>query len=199
MKANTFFSRLRRRTSVKQYPVAEVVLVALITSCITYNSGILRGENSNVLAALFSDCSPTRDQMDLCLGSPGSKIAELLYSGAIYFLLSSYSTGMVVPAGLFIPSMLIGGMFGRAVGILVNWTQVSFRNSPLFAECSGVTACVTPGLYGIIGAAAVLTGVTRMTVSLVVVVFEITGSLQYALPVMMAIICAKWCSDAVTQ
>lgn len=44
-----------------------------------------------------------------------------------------------------------------------------------------------PGLYAMVGAAAVLGGVTRMTVSLVVIMFELTGSLQFIVPTMAAV------------
>ena len=37
-----------------------------------------------------------------------------------------------------------------------------------FAECAGHDPCVTPGVYAIIGSAAMLSAVSRMTVSLVV-------------------------------
>lgn len=56
--------------------------------------------------------------------------------------------------------------------------------------------CVIPGLYAMIGAAACLAGVTRMTVSLVVIMFELTGAMTYSLPIMMAIMIGKFVGDA---
>ena len=47
-----------------------------------------------------------------------------------------------------------------------------------------------------VGAAAFLCGVTRMTVSLVVIMFELTGALTYALPIMISIMVSKWVGDA---
>ncbi len=47
-------------------------------------------------------------------------------------------------------------------------------------------SCITPGLYAMVGAAAVLGGVTRMTVSLVVIMFELTGGVRYIVPLMVS-------------
>lgn len=44
--------------------------------------------------------------------------------------------------------------------------------------------CVPPG------------GVTRMTVSLVVIMFELTGGLEYIVPLMAAAVTSKWVADA---
>ena len=45
--------------------------------------------------------------------------------------------------------------------------------------CGEGQVCVNPGLYAMVGAAATLSGVTRMTVSLVVIMYELTGGLLY--------------------
>jgi chloride channel 3/4/5 len=56
--------------------------------------------------------------------------------------------------------------------------------------------CVTPGTYAVIGAASALAGATRMTVSIVVIMFELTGALTYVLPIMIAVMLSKWVADA---
>ncbi|KAK3068612.1 hypothetical protein LTS18_000592 [Coniosporium uncinatum] len=66
----------------------------------------------------------------------------------------------------------------------------------LFASCEPDTACVTPGTYAIIGAASALGGATRMTVSIVVIMFELTGALTYVLPIMISVLISKWVGDA---
>ena len=56
-----------------------------------------------------------------------------------------------------------------------------------------------PGLYAMVGAAAVLGGITRMTVSLVVIMFELTGSLEFIVPTMVATMFSKWIADAISK
>ena len=59
-------------------------------------------------------------------------------------------------------------------------------------ECGQDESCITPGLYAMVGAAAALGGVTRMTVSLVVIMFELTGGVRYIVPLMVST-----CSDGI--
>lgn len=47
-----------------------------------------------------------------------------------------------------------------------------------------ILTCLPPG------------GVTRMTVSLVVIMFELTGGLEYIVPLMAATMTSKWVADA---
>lgn len=70
------------------------------------------------------------------------------------------------------------------------------KNWLFSGECSTGDDCITPGLYAMVGAAAVLGGVTRMTVSLVVIMFELTGGVRYIVPLMAAAMASKWVGDA---
>ena len=103
-----------------------------------------------------------------------------------------------VPGGLLIPSLATGGLLGRALGLWVQRLATASGDGGIFAQCLVASQCVTPGVYAIVGAAAVLGGVTRMTVSLVAIVFEITGGLEYILPVMGAVMVSKWVGDALS-
>lgn len=44
-----------------------------------------------------------------------------------------------------------------------------------------------------------LSGVTRMTVSLVVIMFEITGDVQYIVPIMITVMVSKWVGDGISR
>ena len=55
--------------------------------------------------------------------------------------------------------------------------------------CQPDVPCITPGTYALLGAAAALSGVMRLTVTVVVIMFELTGALTYILPTMVRIAC----------
>lgn len=50
-----------------------------------------------------------------------------------------------------------------------------------------------------VGAAATLAGVTRTTVSLAVIMFELTSTLNYVVPVMLGVLIAKTVADGLER
>lgn len=95
------------------------------------------------------------------------------------------SYGCKVPAGIFVPSMAIGASFGRMVGILVQALHEKFPHARFFRACEPDVPCITPGTYAFLGAGAALSGIMHLTVSVVVIMFELTGALEYILPTMV--------------
>lgn len=62
-----------------------------------------------------------------------------------------------IPSGLFIPSMAVGAMAGRMVGIGVEQLAYHHHDWIIFRNwCRPGADCVTPGLYAMVGAAACL-------------------------------------------
>ena len=96
-----------------------------------------------------------------------------------YILLACLTCGSAVPAGMFVPSLLSGAAFGRLIGHLLHKLDMS-RGT--FADS---------GTYALMGAAAITGGITRMTISLTVMILEATGDMQYVLPLMLVVMSAR--------
>lgn len=184
-------------------PVIQVALVALLTALINYPNLYMRAQSSELVSNLFSECSMLLDdQFGLCKtgAATAGTIVLLLFAAVLGFFLAAITFGLQIPAGIILPSMAIGALSGRAVGIVMEIWQRNHPGFLLFQSCEqDVASCVTPGTYAIVGAAATLTGVTRVTVSIVVIVFELTGALTYVLPIMVAVMISKWVGDAFSR
>lgn len=180
-------------------PITQVVIVAVLTALINYPNLYMRAQSSELVYALFAECSKMpEDQFGLCKtgAATAGTIFLLLFAAILGFFLASITFGLQIPAGIILPSMAVGALFGRAIGIIM---EIWVHNHPTFfafENCEPDMPCVTPGTYAIIGAAAALGGVTRMTVSIVVIMFELTGALTYVLPIMIAVMVSKWVGDA---
>lgn len=80
--------------------------------------------------------------------------------------------GTAVPAGLFLPGILIGCSLGRMMSLFLS-TQLNHAASP--------------ATYGTIGAAAVLAGYTRLSFSLAVIMLETTENVNMFLPIIFTL------------
>lgn len=64
---------------------------------------------------------------------------------------------MQVPSGLFIPSMAVGAIAGRLLGVGMEQLAYYHHDWAIFKGwCSPGADCITPGLYAMVGAAACL-------------------------------------------
>jgi H+/Cl- antiporter ClcA len=54
-------------------------------------------------------------------------------------------------------------------------------------------------VYALIGGAAMLGGMTRLTLSLTVIIFELTGQVDYILPIMLTVLTSKWVADFLSR
>ena len=199
IKLNMWIVRWRKSSRWAHAPIFEVLFVAVCTAIINFPNKFMRAQSSELVYMLFAECKAvTDDQLGICKTGAASTgvIALLLEAAALGFVLASVTFGLQIPAGIILPSMAIGALYGRALGIVVEIWQDNHPNALIFAACEPDKACITPGTYAIIGAASALGGVTRMTVSIVVIMFELTGALTYVLPIMIAVMISKWVGDA---
>ena len=137
--------------------------------------------------------------IEIAAAGPGvyKAIWLLILAMIVKLIMTIFTFGIKVPCGLFIPSLCLGAIMGRIVGIAMEQLAYNYPKNWIFAgECTTGDDCIQPGLYAMVGAAAVLGGVTRMTVSLVVIMFELTGGVRYIVPLMAAAMASKWVGDA---
>ncbi|XP_043531813.1 chloride transport protein 6 isoform X2 [Chiloscyllium plagiosum] len=99
----------------------------------------------------------------------------------LYFLLACWTYGVSVPSGLFVPSLLCGAAYGRLVANVLK-TFIGMTH-------------IYSGTFALVGAAAFLGGVVRMTISLTVILIESTNEITYGLPIMVTLMIAKWTGD----
>ncbi|KAJ3732092.1 Cl-channel protein [Lentinula guzmanii] len=203
IKLNVEIALYRKNSVLNQYPILEVATVSAITAAIAYLVVFTRVQSSELVANLFQECDPARgDYHGLCNPTAmWENVFLLLIAAAIKLVLTAWTFGMMVPAGIFLPTIAIGACIGRAVGMLTQSIQTAYPKAWLFLSCppDPTIRCVSPGFYSVIGASAMLGGVTRMTVSLVVILFELTGALSHVLPIMVGVMSAKWVGDALGE
>ncbi|TQS38388.1 hypothetical protein Golomagni_01107 [Golovinomyces magnicellulatus] len=192
------------RPLVKRWPLLEVVLVALASGIFSFWNPLTRLSVAKLLYNLVSPCYPGQPHgLGICpqeVEAIQPVIYILAFAFSIKALLTIITFGIKVPAGIYVPSMVVGGIGGRIIGHLMQIFVLHFSTSSILRKCaqhsSGVS-CITPGVYALIAAGSTMCGVTRLSVTLAVILFEITGSLDYVLPCSLAILVAKWTADAI--
>ncbi|KAK3039979.1 hypothetical protein RJ639_027169 [Escallonia herrerae] len=134
----------------------------------------------NDLASLFFN---TNDDAIKNLFSKGTDsefhASSILIFFVTCFFLSIFSYGIVAPAGLFVPVILTGASYGRFIGMLV-----------------GSHSNLNHGLFAVLGSASLLGGSMRMTVSLCVIILELTNNLLLLPLIMLVLLVSKTVADA---
>ncbi|KAG8803922.1 hypothetical protein FRB91_000664 [Serendipita sp. 411] len=199
IKLNVRVAVYRQNSLLKEWPLLEVFVVSAVTAIISYPLVFLRVQSSSLVADLFAECDPNANPFGLC--DPHSTLRNvflLLLTASVKLLLTAWTFGIQVPAGIFLPSITIGATLGRAVGLIMHSMHQRWPYLWIFNTCPPEpgSRCIYPGFYSVVGAAAMLGGVTRMTVSLVAILFELTGALSHVLPIMISVIISKFIGDA---
>ncbi|GAA5908388.1 hypothetical protein JCM8208_006179 [Rhodotorula glutinis] len=185
-----------RRKHLGSSAISEAVTLAVLTAAVAFTNRFLRLDMNEMLDVLFRECEGGGDYENLCqTWAQWRMVNSLLLATVIRTFLVIISYGCKVPAGIFVPSMAVGATFGRMVGILVKAMYRAHPTWSMFAACDPEKPCITPGTYAFLGAAAGLAGITRITVTVVVIMFELTGALTYILPTMIVVMVTKAVSD----
>ncbi|KAF1816802.1 hypothetical protein P152DRAFT_469331 [Eremomyces bilateralis CBS 781.70] len=185
--ANYLWSKwFRSFPVIKKYPVFECFLVVFATAVLQFPNPVLRETGDTIVERLLVDCSSGITYHEwICVherqmesSSNWGYVAWLIYGTLVKLVLMIITFGLKVPSGVIIPALDGGAFFGRLVGQFV--------------------PDINPGIFAMVGAGAFLAGVSRMTISLCVIMFELTGELEFTLPNMIAILTAKFVADAIS-
>lgn len=117
--------------------------------------------------------------------SPTFTPVSLMMFCAPFYLMACWTYGVAVPSGLFVPSLLSGAAYGRLCVHFLHWMQI-----PTTAP---------DGMFALIGAAAMLGGMARMTISLTVILLECTGVIEWGLPIMVTLMAARWVGNSFNE
>jgi chloride channel 3/4/5 len=182
-KANFAWSKtFRKHSIISNHPVFELALVVLATTLLQYPNPLTREPGDIIIKNLLVDCRH-QEKTWVCeqesLENKSRYYGWLFYGTAVKLILTIVTFGCKVPSGIIIPALDAGALFGRLIGQLI--------------------PNISPGIFAMVGAAAFLAGVSRMTVSLTVIMFELTGEVDYIPPFMIAIMVAKWVADALSS
>ncbi|GAB4849161.1 hypothetical protein Ancab_003971 [Ancistrocladus abbreviatus] len=133
----------------------------------------------NDLASLF--LTTNDDAIRNLLTSSGEKdlqLSTLFVYFVVTLCIGIVTYGIAIPSGLFIPVILAGASYGRLVGTFL-----------------GSLCDLDAGLFALLGAASFLGGTMRMTVSLCVILLELTNDLLMLPFVMLVLLISKSVAD----
>ncbi|XP_063984517.1 chloride channel protein 2 isoform X4 [Diachasmimorpha longicaudata] len=169
-------------------------MVSLMVSSVSFPMGLgqfMAGElNTHYqVQGLFTNFTWTKphlsvEEMSIVQhwSTPYSDVFLGLFGYVLFtFIFSIISSTVPVPSGIFIPVFKIGAALGRMVGeAMALW----FPNGVRYG---GLNTPITPGGYATVGAAAFSAGVTH-TISVSVIIFEMTGQITHIVPIMIAVL-----------
>lgn len=198
-----------------RWELCEVALVSLLTSTVCYCIPLMEWTCRN---AIVDDVSTEKEapwrihprQFDckngnvnelatIFFGSRENAISEFLTDpsqftpttlccvGLVFFILMTLTAGVSLPSGIFMPTFLIGSSLGGAAGIMFQ------------RMLGGHGEEMSPSTFALLGAAALLSGIQRSTVSLCVILVEGTGQVKVLMPVIITVVVARYVGDKVTN
>eukprot|EP00301_Raphidiophrys_heterophryoidea_P006033 c12470_g1_i2.p1 GENE.c12470_g1_i2~~c12470_g1_i2.p1 ORF type:complete len:765 (+),score=173.30 c12470_g1_i2:86-2380(+) len=177
----------------------EILVISMLTSTTLYFSAVYIGtcsdtrddwlEGSDFSLRFNCDEGKYNELASLIFGVKEDVIKEIIYDPSrfspmtlltcflIFFPLQLIAFGTAVPAGIFMPSILVGCSFGGFFG--------TFLKDHWYTK-------INPGSYALMGAVALLGGIQRTTISLCVIMMEGTGETEYLLPIIFTTVVANY-------
>ena len=101
--------------------------------------------------------------------------ANLVYFGLVWYFFTITTYGVKIPAGLFLPGIIMGGAMGRL------WAYI-IQHLLGYADAGEIEQNT------ILGSAAMLSGYCRLTYSLTVIMLETTQAVNLFIPMMLTML-----------
>jgi chloride channel 7 len=197
-----------------RWKLLEVAVLSILSSSLTYFLPLLPcfcryvnqeddlvnddATNTYRFHAHQFDCPPghINELADIVFGSREDAISAILTSpeqfsmwtlvtvGFVFLPLMLLTLGVALPSGIFMPTFLIGSSLGGAAGMI-------FQRL--------VSPHLSPSTFALLGAAALLAGIQRSTVSLCVILVEGTGQVKILIPVIITVVIAQYVAELVSE
>jgi len=203
-----YFSKLNYRWSkdvrngkwLGKHPKSEVVIITLITALLSFLNPYTRMGGTELVYNLFAECRPGEHHGGLCVfDSAGIRplIKAITVALVVKGALTIVTFGIKVPAGIFIPTLGVGACAGRILGFARK--ERTAASSPACMPWWGLPPHYRGSRYvlpKLCRTRSLKCFWKRTTVSLAVIMFELTGTLTYVAPVMLSVLVAKTVADA---
>lgn len=196
----------RTKSFIANNPILEVLLIAAFTAIVSYGNEYTRIGTPELLLRLASPCYSSGDytgDKGLCpldFNNIPEELYKLSSALIIKIFLTCVTFGIKVPAGIYVPSMVIGALFGRVFSMTIQYLD-TVNPGILFlltgAKYDRTSPMIDFGIYAMIGAASFMAGVTRMNVTLATIMFELTSSYTFVLPMSISIAVSNWVAYAI--
>lgn len=153
-------------------------------------AGLISGLVIAALPAAFRDGTGLREF--LVMGDAGWQFTMMAF--AVKFLLTLIAYGSGAPGGIFAPALLLGSALGYLVGISAHTLEL-WVGIPL-----GIPAGIAPTTtYALAGMGAFFSAVTRVPITAIVIVFEMTTDFNLVLPLMIGAVIAYLIADRISS
>ncbi|MBW4452266.1 MAG: chloride channel protein [Nostoc indistinguendum CM1-VF10] len=140
-------------------------------------AGFLSGVVVSMLPASFRDNTGLRES--LITGGSHPTVAAIAF--AAQFILTLIAFGSGAPGGLFAPSLILGSCLGHIIGV-----------SELH-----ITGAGSPTTYALAGMGGFFSAVSKVPITAIVIVFEMTTDFNLVLPLMIVSVAAYLVADKV--
>jgi chloride channel protein, CIC family len=153
-------------------PVATVALAGTLVGAIALLVPEVLGEGAD-LPAIDGERQPIQAMLDVAWGTEWQAAGIMLVLLVAKLVATLVTVGAGSAVGTFAPMLFTGAALGGAFGIAA-------------AQLLG-TDVVDPGAFALVGMAAVYAATARAPLTAIIIVFELTGSYDLVLPLMLSV------------